>query len=193
MSQIQAHLDRLAALDGVQGAFLFDYQGTINGYSTPINLASDQRRVLARILAQSMTDLTTSRISNSMDIDLFFSEGRLVIKGISQQRLCIVCDRQVNNSLLNISLVECINTLRGMVTTPVDEKFASMLSGLKRIAEEILGEHAPKVINILENAQADGEGLLDSIGQAEKVTRLFIDKDLAGPMAQQMRDLVERS
>ncbi len=193
MDQMQAHLDRLALLDGVQGAILFDLQGKVLLYSTPMALSAEQRIVLALALAQSLTDLSTIQTSDSMDLDFFFSQGRLLIKGIPQGGLCIVCDRQVNNSLLNIALEAWFNVLQESEKQPANEPRPSVLNELKQIADEILGEHASKVISILESADADEADLLDAITQAEKLTRLFIDKDQAVRMAQRMRDLVEQS
>jgi hypothetical protein len=52
----------------------------------------------------------------------------------------------------------------------------------------MLGEHAQKIINILESAGSDQADLLRAIDQVENMTRMFIDKRLAGQMAQQMRE-----
>jgi hypothetical protein len=189
----QAYLDRLAALEGVQGAFLFDSRGKVLFHSTLIKLTSEKRNVLALALSQSLTDLSGIHASPLMDIDLFFGQGRLVIKGVPQGGLCIVCDRQVNNSLLNIALEEWFNLLLENDTQPAGGPRRSILDELIQVAQEVLGEHASKVISILETADDEGENLLDAIAQAEKLTRLFIDKDQAGHMAQRMRDLVQRS
>jgi hypothetical protein len=191
--QTQAYIDRLVALEGVRGAFLFDSRGKILFHSTLINLSPEKRNVLALALAQSLTDLSGIHASQSMDIDLFFGQGRLVIKGVPQGGLCIVCDRQLNNSLLNIALEEWFSLLREIDTQPAEESRPSILEELIQVAQEILGEHASKVISILETADDEGENLLDAIAQAEKLTRLFIDKEQARHMAQRMRDLVQGS
>jgi len=192
MSQIQTHLDRLAALDGVQGTFLFDRQGLIQHHSSPNELPLNIRILLARIFALSITNLSAAQAATSLGIDMFLNDSRILIKDVSQRAICIICDRQVNNSLLNITLNECIQALSEGTPTHTDNPESDVLESLIQIATEILGDHAPKVINLLENAEADEESLLNAITQAEKITRMFIDKDQAGHMAQLMRDLVQQ-
>jgi hypothetical protein len=191
MVEIQAHLDRLAALDGVHGSFLFDRQGIIQQQSSSNELPSNIRILLARIFAQTINHLSDIQAAKSTDIDMFLNDSRILIKNISHQGICIICDRQVNNSLLNIMLNECIRTLSGDEPPPSHDVDQDVIENLKQIAIEVLGEHASKVINVLENAESDEESLLNAITQAEKLTRMFIDKDQAGQMAQRMRDLIQ--
>jgi hypothetical protein len=128
-----------------------------------------------------------------MDIDLVFGEGRLVVKGIPQGGLCIMCERQANYSLLNITLEQGLELLRGDEVKGLGEQTAQALDGLKEIAKEILGDHAHKVIPILESAGSETDELSKAIEQVEKMTRMFIDKKQAGIMAQRMRDMVIKS
>lgn len=191
MNLPQNRLDHLATLDGVQAAFIFNPQGAVQAKAASLALSEERLTALASALSQTLIDLTNVQPLNSLNVDLFFDEGRLAIKGFSQGGLCIVCDRQVNNSLLNIALTECVEMLRaGLSTTAVDSDFTPV-TGMKQIAEEILGEHANKVLNLLETADAEGGDLLEAIAQAEKLTRLFIDKEQAGQMARRMRDLIQ--
>ncbi len=190
MDDAQAFINQLATLVGVQGAFVFDQGGTIKQYSTPMKVSRDQGVALARTLSRTLTGMSTAHGSSFMDIDLVYGEGRLVIKGISQGGLCIICERQANYSLLNITLEQGLGLLRGSDTAQVKEDPAKMLKGIITIAEEMLGDHAPKVIPILESAGSDRQKLEQAIQQAEKMTRMFINKEQAGKMAQRMRELV---
>ena len=193
MDPIQTFINELASLVGVQGAFLFDRQGAINQYSTPMELTLDQGVALARTLSRSLTGLSSLEHSNRVDIELVFNEGRLVLKGLSDGGLCILCDRQVNYSLLNLTLEQGLGSLRTVEMKADTGETKQTLEDMKVIAQEILGEHAQRVINILDNAGTSREELIKAIEQAEKMTRMFIDKDQAGRMAQRMRELVDKS
>jgi predicted regulator of Ras-like GTPase activity (Roadblock/LC7/MglB family) len=191
MDPVQAFVNQLASLVGVQGAFIFDSQGTIQQYSTPMKVSLDQGVALARTLSRTLTGLSTVHGSTMMDIDLAYSEGRLVVKGIEQGGLCIICERQLNYSLLNITLEQGLGQLRRSDTQSTNDQSVQIVESLKDIAAEILGEHAPKIFSIIESAGSDEDKLEDAIQQAEKITRMFIDKDQAGKMAGRMRDVVK--
>lgn len=156
-----------------------------------MKVSLDQGVALARTLSRTLTGLSTVHGSTSMDIDLAYAEGRLVVKGIEQGGLCIICERQLNYSLLNITLEQGLGLLRGVDPQSTSDQSAQIMDALKEIAEEILGEHAPKVISILESAGSDQDKLEAAIQQAEKMTRMFIDKDQAGKMAERMLEVMK--
>lgn len=191
--QVQVFMDQLAALVGVQGAFIFDSQGNILQYSTPMKVSRDKGVALARTLARTLTGLSTVHGSTMLGIDLTYEEGRLVLKGIERGGLCIICERQLNYSLLNITLEQGLRLLRDSKQEERSEESTNRVDRLKDIATEMLGEHANRVISILESAGSDAGELEDAIQQAENMTRMFIDKNLAGEMAQRMRDLLMAS
>ncbi|MCK5054827.1 MAG: hypothetical protein KAR65_11130, partial [Anaerolineales bacterium] len=60
------------------------------------------------------------------------------------------------------------------------------LNVLKQIAQATLGDHAAKVIAILDDAGERDDDLRMAVEQAEKITRLFIDKQKAGELANKM-------
>ncbi len=189
--QVQDYLNQLASLVGVQGAFIFNQQGTIKQYSTPMKVSLDQGVALARSLARTLTGLSTVHSSNLMDIDLVYGEGRLVVKGVAQGGLCVICERQANYSLLNLTLEQGLGSLRKEQADSSRTESIPVVERLVAIAEEMLGEHAPKVISILESAGSNPEGLENAIQQAENLTRMFINRDQAGEMAQQMRSILK--
>jgi hypothetical protein len=188
--QVQAFINQLASLVGVQGAFIFDQQGTIQEHSTPMKVSQDMGVALARSLSRTLTGLSTVQSSMGLDIDFAFGEGRLVVRGIDQGGFCIICDRQLNYSLLNITLEQGLRLLRGIDLRILGDEDARITDALKAIAVEMLGDHAKKVIPILESAGSDRDDLENAIQQAEKMTRMFIDKEQAGKMAERMRELL---
>jgi hypothetical protein len=193
MDQAQVFLNQIAALVGIQGAFVFDPQGAIRLYSTPMRISQERGVSLARTLSRTLTGLATIQQSNKVDIDLAYGEGRLVVKGLPQGGLCLLCDRQVNYAQLNLALEQGLPLLRSVVNRDSTRQTSQTLDGLKDIAKEMLGKHAKKVLAILDVAGTSEVDLMEAITQAEKLTRMFIDKDQAGRMAERMRDLVSNS
>lgn len=189
--QVQEYLNQLATLVGVQGAFIFNQQGAIKLYSTPMKVSLDQGVALARSLSRTLTGLSTVHSSNLIDIDLVYGEGRLVVKGLPQGGLCVICERQANYSLLNLTLEQGLGTIRKGPTQSSMPDSPPVVDRLVAIAEDMLGEHAPKVITILERAGSNPEALDKAIQQAESMTRMFINKKIAGEMAERMRALLE--
>jgi hypothetical protein len=189
MGERQSFLDELAALVGVHGAFLFDSQGGIKLYSSPIKLAPERGLALARALARALTGLSTVQRLNQVSLDLVYSEGRVVVQGLPDGGLCILCDRQMNVSHLQLTLEQGLKVLLQVQDAPAK---TDITSALKQIAIEMLGEHAHKVISVLESAGSDQDDLLSAIDQVEKMTRMFIDKQVAGLMAQQMRERIQK-
>jgi hypothetical protein len=127
-----------------------------------------------------------------LDIDLVYAEGRLVIKRITQGGLCVICERQANYSLLNLTLEQGLGVLRSAESILSIEDNSKIIEGLKDIAKEILGDYATKVIPILDSAGSTEDELEKAIQQAEKITRMFISQDQAGKMAERMRALVQQ-
>jgi len=193
MEQIQTFVSELSNLVGVQAAFIFDRQGTIRLRSKVLDIDDEHAVALARLLSRTLTGVATVQRSNLIDLDLVFNEGRLVVKVIDDGGLCILCNRQMNYSLLQLTLEQGLKVLRRSGSKGAGEPVPTTLETLKEIAREILGDHAQKVNPIFDSAEANREEFMAAITQAEKITRMFIDKDQAGRMAQRMRDVVERS
>jgi predicted regulator of Ras-like GTPase activity (Roadblock/LC7/MglB family) len=191
MDRVQDFINQLATLVGVQGAFIFDTQGAINQYSTPMKVSREQGVALASTLSRTLTGLSTVHASKHMDLDLVYEEGRLIVKGFASGGLCIICERQANYSLINITLEQGLGLLRSATPQPPVEQGAQVLDMLKDIAGEMLGDYASKVIPILESAGEDKGKLEGAIEQAENMTRMFISKSRAGEMAQRMRDVLK--
>ncbi len=191
MNQAQAFVEELASLVGVQGVFLFDDQGGIRLCSSMIHLKEDQVQTLARILTRTLTGLSTVQRSDLIDIDLAYGEGRVVVRGLPHGGLCILCERQMNYALLNITIEQGLDMLRDVSTIGSTNHNVQKLDQLKSIARDMLGSHADKVVSLLDAADKTDEGLLGAIAQAEKITRMFIDKGKAGEMALRMREKIQ--
>jgi len=57
----------------------------------------------ARTLSQTVDGLETTRRRKVRELDLVYHEGRVVVKNLREGHLCIVCVRNINVPLLNLT------------------------------------------------------------------------------------------
>ncbi len=76
---------------------------------------------------------------------------------------------------------------------PVHSKrdVAALKQEMIEIAEEVLGEHSDKVVAVLRNSEESISSLEQACDQAEKITRLFIDRKNAGELGGRLRSLLD--
>jgi hypothetical protein len=185
---INSLLDNLSTPVGVRGAFLFNEGAVPIGVSTKrVSVEFDVER-LGSSATRALAGLKSMHREDPIDLDLVFREGRLLIRSIQAGLLCILCDKNVNLPLLTMTTEQGVRELRerahelGIASTERHSKKET----LKQIARDILGDHATKVIAILAEAGESDDDLRAAVVQAERTTRLFIDKHKAGDLAVKM-------
>jgi predicted regulator of Ras-like GTPase activity (Roadblock/LC7/MglB family) len=188
----QELLASLASQIGVRGAFIFDAEGAAQAASVGEGEAEFDLAASGRAFSRTLAGLVSQRRGKLIDLDLVYHDGRMLLRTFENGFLAILCDRQVNLPLLTMSIEEAVQRLRftdgalsgGLATRPVVEDDALILMN---IAREELGEHASKVIEVLEAARGSRDELAAAIDRAEKITRLFISRQKASEMAKKMR------
>jgi predicted regulator of Ras-like GTPase activity (Roadblock/LC7/MglB family) len=188
----QEILASLASQIGVRGAFIFDAEGSIQAASVDERETEFDLEPSGRAFSRTLAGLVSQHRGRLIDLDLIYHDGRVLLRTFENGFLAILCDRQVNLPLLTISIEDAVRRLRltpeansnNWVSTPAVEDDAQILMNIAR-AE--LGEHATKVIEVLEAARASRDELAAAIDRSEKITRLFISRKKASEMAVKMR------
>jgi predicted regulator of Ras-like GTPase activity (Roadblock/LC7/MglB family) len=184
-------VETLRSQIGVRGAYIFDPEGILQASAVRDASSTIEQELSGRGLARTLAGLISQRRGKLIDLDLIFEQGRVLLRTFEGGFLAILSDRQVNLPLLNMSIEEAVQHLRrpkGMSSgwdaggMDVDETQV-----LINIARQELGEHASKVIELLEAARGSQESLSAAIDRAEKITRLFINRQKAEDMARKMR------
>jgi predicted regulator of Ras-like GTPase activity (Roadblock/LC7/MglB family) len=88
---------------GVRGCFVCDGEGRVIA-SAPVGRFDQQAlEIVGRTLSQTTNGLLMSRRRKIHEIDLLYSDGRLVVKPLAEGCLGVICARTMNVPLLNLT------------------------------------------------------------------------------------------
>jgi len=100
MDRILQDINRVV---GVTGSFVCDGEGMVLARALPSVFDGATLSTVARIAAQTIAGLETARRRKVTDLDLVYGDGRLVVKNLGNGCLCILCVRNINVPLLNLT------------------------------------------------------------------------------------------
>ena len=124
-------LKDINAVMGVIGSFVCNDEGQVLAFALPELFDETILSTIGRTMVQTMAALATARRRKIGDIDLVYDQGRLIAKNLGQGCLCILCVRDINVPLLNLTA----NVAAKKLKTEVEKKEA--------VKEE--GEKAPEI------------------------------------------------
>jgi predicted hydrocarbon binding protein/predicted regulator of Ras-like GTPase activity (Roadblock/LC7/MglB family) len=110
---MQEILEDISSVVGVTGCFVCDAEGHILSSSLSGSLGPEDLSTVSRTITQTTAGLTTARRRKVHEIDLLFSGGRVVVKPLRDGCLCILCSRQINVPLLNLTANVAARKLSG--------------------------------------------------------------------------------
>ena len=96
-------LEDISAVVGVTGCFICNGEGQVLASAMPDLFDETILSTVARTMAQTMAGLATARRRKASDIDLIYHQGRLIAKNVGEGCLCILCVRNINIPLLNLT------------------------------------------------------------------------------------------
>jgi predicted regulator of Ras-like GTPase activity (Roadblock/LC7/MglB family) len=96
-------LKDINAVIGVTGSFVCNGEGQVSASALPDLFDETILSTVGRTMAQTMAGLTTARRRKIDDIDLVYDQGRLIAKNLGEGCLCILCVRNINMPLLNLT------------------------------------------------------------------------------------------
>lgn len=96
-------LQDVNAVVGVTGSFVCDEEGEVLARALPSVFDGATLSTVARIAAQTVAGLEAARRRKVTDLDLVYGDGRLVVKNLRNGCLCILCVRNINVPLLNLT------------------------------------------------------------------------------------------
>ena len=138
---------------GVTGSFVCNGEGQVLASALPNLFDETILSTVGRIMSQTIAGLTTTRRRKVGDIDLLYREGRVVVKNLQEGCLCILCVRNINVPLLNLTanvaakkLAEKIQAIGApklekpaptVMAVPVEQLPEEKLQVFKGFAEEV--------------------------------------------------------
>ncbi len=137
----EALLRELHTVPGVEGGFLLDEEGNLQGSTLPERYPPEALAAVARIAARTLSALETSR-RRVHEVDLVFAEGRLILRRIPGGILGVACARAMNRPLLDLALGPVIRSLgagiKGRPTAP--RKARPPVPALSTVVQDLVEE-----------------------------------------------------
>lgn len=106
---MQEILKQISSIDGVIGSSLFNEQGKVLAHACPPLLDTTQLSNAATAILDCVHGLQISQIVHGLD--LRFAEGRIIVRALPGAFLCVPCAKNVNMSMVNITLNLAIKKL----------------------------------------------------------------------------------
>jgi predicted regulator of Ras-like GTPase activity (Roadblock/LC7/MglB family) len=100
---VKSILEDINAVIGVTGCFVCTNDGQVLASALPELFDEAALSAVGQLISKTMAGLATARRRKVGDIDLVYDQGRLVTKSLKEGCLCILCVRDVNLPLLNLT------------------------------------------------------------------------------------------
>jgi predicted regulator of Ras-like GTPase activity (Roadblock/LC7/MglB family) len=100
---MESTLEHINAVVGVTGCFVCDSEGEVLASVLPGVFDGELVSSAGRTAMQTILGLQTTRRRRVNDLDLLYREGRIIVKSLGQGCLCILCVRNINVPLLNLT------------------------------------------------------------------------------------------
>lgn len=113
---MQTILQQITAIDGVIGTSLYNEQGKILAAACPLILDEKQLGTAAGTVLDCLHALQIPQTLVTMD--LRFAEGRLMVRPLTDAYISVLCSKNVNMSMVNITLNLALRKLEQMLPKP---------------------------------------------------------------------------
>lgn len=150
---MQTILQQITAIDGVIGTSLYNEQGKILAAACPLILDEKQLGTAAGTVLDCLHALQIPQTLVAMD--LRFSEGRLMVRPLTGAYISVLCSKNVNMSMVNITLNLALRKLEQMLPKPGATPAAAPVAG---------GAHDGMPLRIAHLQQGDVSSSFDQLG-----------------------------
>ena len=113
---MQTILQQITSIDGVIGSSVYNDQGKILAAACPLILDNKQLETAAGTILDCLHALQISQTVANME--LRFSEGRLIVRPLGGAFISVLCSKNVNTSMVNITLNLALRKLEQLLPKP---------------------------------------------------------------------------
>lgn len=100
---MQAILGDIGALMGVTGSFVCGRDGALVGRAMPALTDDGSLAAIGRSLMRTFDGLEADRHKRLTELDFVFKEGLLLVKNLGSGCLCVLCGRNANVAMVNMT------------------------------------------------------------------------------------------
>ena len=115
---------------GVTGSFVCNGEGQVLASALSDRFDETILSTVGQTMAQTMAGLATARRRKIGDIDLAYDQGRLIAKNLGEGCLCILCVRNINVPLLNLTANMAAKKLRAKIAKKEPQRMEAAPGGL---------------------------------------------------------------
>lgn len=115
---MQAILAELGALMGVKGSFVCGRDGAVLGHAMPAGTTDDGLAAIGRSLMQTLNGLEVDRRKRPSELDFVFANGMMLVKNLGAGCLCVLCARQANVAMVNMTANMAVRKLKDVMSAP---------------------------------------------------------------------------
>lgn len=178
---MQTILQQITAIDGVIGSSIYNNQGKVLAAACPLILDNKQLETAAGTILDCLHALQISQTMASME--LRFSEGRLIVRPLVGAYISVLCSKNVNTSMVNITLNLALRKLEQMLPKPGEAPVvaASTASGTEgmvlRIAHLQKGDVSSSFdqLGMVAVSQATAKHISNFFGKTSKKFKITTD------------------
>jgi predicted regulator of Ras-like GTPase activity (Roadblock/LC7/MglB family) len=109
---MKAILDDLKDIPGVTGVFVCNGEGKVLASSLEAPIAPDLLDRVARVLGRTAAGVHTIKGKGTLDLEMVYESGVLVLKPLEPGCLCIFCVAKVNVPMLNLTANMAVRQLK---------------------------------------------------------------------------------
>src|SRR4030042_4343563 len=115
---MQAILSELGALMGVNGSFVCDRDGGLVGRAMPEGTTDAGLAAIGRSVMQTLNGLEIDRRKRPSELDFVFANGMMLVKNLGVGCLCVLCARQANVAMVNMTANMAARKLKDILSAP---------------------------------------------------------------------------
>jgi len=115
---MQAILAELGALMGVNGSFVCGRDGVLLGRAMPAGTTDAGLAAIGRSLMQTLNGLEVDRHKRPSELDFVFANGMMLVKNLGTGCLCVLCARQANVAMVNMTANMAMRKLKDVMSAP---------------------------------------------------------------------------
>jgi predicted regulator of Ras-like GTPase activity (Roadblock/LC7/MglB family) len=115
---MQAILAELGALMGVNGSFVCGRDGALLGRAMPAGTTDAGLAAIGRSLMQTLNGLEVDRHKRPSELDFVFANGMMLVKNLGTGCLCVLCARQANVAMVNMTANMAMRKLKEVMSPP---------------------------------------------------------------------------
>ena len=115
---MQAILAELGALIGVKGSFVCGRDGALLVRAMPDGTTDVGLAAIGRSLMQTLTGLEVDRRKRPSEMDFAYANAMMLVKNLGTGCLCVVCARQANIAMVNMTANTAARKLKEALAAP---------------------------------------------------------------------------